>query len=186
MCPVSEMNSFCQLSICKKLTEMKSLPQRLNLRGQGPLPHLPSFQSEEEGIPSMTRCLSEHRTRDYRRGPSCRGKPFWKAAVSLADVIITHPAGWQGNLKNQTPAILLPERKARSVVGQCLMPKWQTTRWEKRGQRPRQRLTGWASQWITQSVFLYNLLVTCGTQKERSECPTKPYPPLASFFTLPF
>lgn len=63
MCPVSEMNSFCQLSVCKKLTEMKSLPEKLDLRGQSPLPCPPSSQSDEGGIPSMAD-LSEHTTRE--------------------------------------------------------------------------------------------------------------------------
>lgn len=120
MCPVSETNSFCQLSICKKLTEMKSLPEKLNLGGQSPLPHPPPSQNDEQGIPSMARCLSEHKTLDYRRGPSWRGwGSLWKVAVSLADLIRTDPAGWQDNLKIQMTAILPPERKVGSISVSC-------------------------------------------------------------------
>lgn len=107
-------------------------------------------------IPSMVPCLSEHRTQDYRRGPSWQEETILEgSSVPSSYVIITDPAGWQGNLKNQTTSILRPERKVRSVLGQCLMPKGQTTCWERRGQRPRHRLTGRASQWVTRSMFLY-------------------------------
>lgn len=82
------MNSFCQFPICKKLTEMKSLPEKLNLRGQSPLPHPPSSQTDEEGIPSMARSL-EHRTLDYRSGPFWQGEIVSEVSVSRAEVIIT-------------------------------------------------------------------------------------------------
>lgn len=111
------------------------LPEEFNLRGQSPLHRPPHTQCEEAGIPSNGQVLV--------------GEPRPKQDLSQQGKLVLLPSrcdcNWpwlvgQGSLISQTAASLPPERKVRNVPGQCLMPKWQMTRWE------RDIPSGWEAQ----------------------------------------